>query len=108
MKIYALYDLRDPDVVVYVGSTKRRLSTRLKGHLDKPSPNIAEWIMAIGRKNVGIRQLEKCEIFERAEREIWHMSLYEDLLNVRMPTAHSGDNKKRTKRYGRRRRGRLL
>lgn len=108
MKIYALYDIRDPDVVVYVGSTKRRLSTRLKGHLDKPSPNIAEWIIDIGRKNVGIRQLEKCEIFERAEREIWHMSLYEDLLNVRMPSAHFSDNKKRTKRYGRRRRGRLL
>lgn len=108
MKIYALFDIRDPEVVVYVGSTKRRLSTRLKGHLDKPSPNIAEWIRAIGRKNVGIRQLEKCEIFERAEREIWHMSLYENLLNVRMPSAHSSDSKKRTKRYGRRRRGRLL
>jgi hypothetical protein len=108
MKIYALYDIRDPDVVVYVGSTKRRLSTRLKGHLDHPSPNIAEWIKAIGRKNVGICQLEKCEISERAEREIWHMSLYDDLLNMRMPSAHSSDNKRRHKRYGRRRRGRLM
>lgn len=108
MKIYGLFDERDPDVIVYVGSTKRRLATRLKGHLDKPSPNISEWIKAIGRRNVGIRQLEKCEISERAERETHHMSLYEDLLNVRMPSAHSSDSKKRTKRYGRRRRGRLL
>lgn len=107
MKIYALYDIRDPEVVVYVGSTKRRLSTRLKGHLDNPSPNISKWIKVIGRKNVGIRQLEKCEIFERAEREIWHMSLYEDLLNVRRPQAHGSDNKKRHRYYGRRRRGRL-
>lgn len=107
MKIYALYDIRFPDVTVYVGSTKRRLSTRLKGHLDKPSnPKIAAWVKTIGRSNVRIRLLEKCEIHQRVEREIWHMSLYENLFNIRTPQAHPSDNKKRVKFYGRRRRGR--
>lgn len=108
MKIYALFDIRNPDVVVYVGSTKRRLSTRLEGHLDKPSNQfLAAWIKEIGRQNVGIRLLEKCEIHERAEREIWHMSNYEDLFNISTPRAHPSDTKKRWRRVRRRRRGRL-
>lgn len=108
MKIYALYDCRDKDKnPVYIGSTKCRLTTRLDGHLDKPSPNIRAWISTVGRQNVCIRQLEKCEVWQRAEREIHHMSLYEDLLNVRMPTAHISDTKKRWKKPRRRRRGRL-
>ena len=106
MKIYALFDCREPDIVVYIGSTKCRLSTRLKGHLDKPSPNIAFWISQIGRQNVCIRQLEKCEIHQRVEREAWHMSLHEDLLNVRMPSPHVSDSR-RMRRPRRRRRGRL-
>lgn len=107
MKIYALYDCRDLTMTpVYIGSTKCRLSTRLDGHLDKPSPNVRYWISQVGRKNVCIRQLEKCEIFERAERELWHMSNYEDLLNVRMPTAHVSDTR-RIRRPRRRRRGKL-
>lgn len=108
MRIYALYDIREPDVVIYVGSTKRRLATRLEGHLDKPSnQSMATWIKQIGRSNVGIRQLEICEVNERAQREMFHMSLYIDLLNVRMPTAHPSDSKVHWRRGRRRRRGRL-
>lgn len=106
MKIYALFDCRYPDTVVYIGSTKCRLSTRLDGHLDKPSPNMAEWIKVVGRKNVCIRQLEVCDVQERAQRETFHMSNYEDLLNVRMPTAHVSDTR-RIRRPRRRRRGKL-
>lgn len=105
MRIYGLFDCRDPETIVYVGSTKCRLSTRLKGHLDKPSPNIAFWISQVGRQNICIRQLEKCETFQRVEREAFHMSLYENLLNVRLPSPHVSDTRMRRPR--RRRRGRL-
>lgn len=98
MKIYGLFDKRDPSIIVYVGSTSRRLSSRLEDHLDKPSPKVGAWIKEIGRKNVGITLLEKCEIYERAERELWHMSCYSDLLNVKTPVAHPSDKKKRPPR----------
>lgn len=92
MKIYGLFDKRDPDIILYVGSTRRRLSTRLKNHLDgRTGSKIASWVKIIGRKNVGIRQLERCEMVDRAERETWHMTQYSNLLNTNIPTAHYRD-----------------
>lgn len=94
MKIYGLFDKRDPTTIVYVGSTKRRLSTRLKNHLDgRTGAKITSWVKKIGRKNVGIKQLERCQPWERAERESWHMTQFSDLLNTNAPSAHYRDKR---------------
>lgn len=103
MKIYGLFDKRDPDTIVYVGSTCRRLSTRLKNHLYRPSSlKIALWVMEIGRENVGIRKLEQCDILDRVERESWHISQYSGLLNTRIPQKHPSDLRKSRRKRRRR------
>lgn len=92
MKIYGLFNTHYPQEICYVGSTSKKLKSRLNGHLNKPvSLTMSEWITEIGRENVGIVLLENCDFDERVEREQHHIEKYENLLNSVRPSNNASD-----------------
>jgi len=87
--IYALTN-KNTSEPRYVGKTKRKLTTRLCGHIheatkEKLSDPKCKWIRKLGKNNVDIKLLEK-NAENEDEAELWWMDYLEylgcDLLNV--------------------------
>lgn len=98
--VYYLYDLEDSlRVPRYVGTTSRKLSTRLKGSISRvalPSARpVVVWINTIGKDRVGIDYIATCHRWDRAKYEQWVIDnlkiLGVELLNCTPAYPHPSD-----------------
>ncbi len=65
IKVYGLFDPRNPDEIMYVGATRNPLFKRLKEHIagEKPGRLKTEWVSKLKSEGItpGIIELEECE-----------------------------------------------
>ena len=64
-KVYALYDVRCPDEILYIGKTSNYLCNRLSGHRSSARNGsqqlICMWIREIGDENIAIRLIDSTD-----------------------------------------------
>lgn len=88
IKIYGLFDPRNPKIIRYVGKTKMSLRKRLQAHLDesrskKHGTYKINWVNSLLHQNIKpeIRILEECTIDNWQEREKYWISKLDNLTN---------------------------
>lgn len=96
--VYYLYDKLN-NIIIYVGSTTLELKRRLQFHCnDKTARKVTLYINEIGRNNISIHLIEKCDTKEKMlEREEYWTHYYNDkfkLLNIDFANKHSEESKK--------------
>ena len=89
--IYGIYDPNNPDVIRYIGKTKKNIKQRLNQHIYLSKQGIKRpinlWIKKLLNNNVipEIIEIEKTNIDEWCDREIYWVSFYREkneLLNL--------------------------
>ena len=60
-RVYALYDIRCPEEILYIGKTSSGLGQRLCGHRASPNSFIGMWIQECGAENIDIRVIDTAE-----------------------------------------------
>lgn len=89
--IYGIYDPNNPDVIRYIGKTKKNVKQRLNQHIYLSKQGVKRpinlWIKKLLNNNVipEIIEIEKTNIDEWCDREIYWVSFYREkneLLNL--------------------------
>jgi len=96
--VYYLLD-KLTNKIIYIGSTTLELKRRFQFHCnDKTSRKVTLYINEVGKDNVSISLIEKCENKEKMlEREEYWTHYYKDkynLLNIDFAHKHSEESKK--------------
>jgi len=88
VKIYGLYDPRDPEIIRYVGKTQMTIQKRLQGHIDEARSNKSKtykihWIQKLLKENIKplIKVLEFCDENNWQEKEIFWIAKLNNLTN---------------------------
>lgn len=88
IKIYGLYDPRDPERIRYVGKTRMTTRKRLQGHIDESRLGKSKtykvfWIRKLLKENIRplIKVLELCDEKDWQEREKYWIAKLNNLTN---------------------------
>ena len=88
IKIYGLFDPREPDIIKYVGKTKMSLRKRLQAHIDESRRKLngtykIHWVNSLCKENIkpDIKILEICTEDNWQEREKYWIKTLTNLTN---------------------------